>query len=81
MKNSALKFINPILALMFVLTVTFVALYKFGPASLRGSESMGELHEFAGAMFFFVAVIHIYFNWGWIRTNILGKKAHHKAAK
>lgn len=81
MKNNALKFINPILALLFVLTIIFVVLYKFGPMAWRGSESLGELHEFCGALFFFVALIHIYFNWAWIRVNILGKKPHPKNTK
>ncbi|MDY0152361.1 MAG: DUF4405 domain-containing protein [Candidatus Cloacimonas sp.] len=81
MKNSALKFINPILAALFVLTAIFVSLYKFGPTAWRGTETLGELHEFAGALFIFVALIHIYFNWGWIRLNIFGINAKHKAAK
>ncbi len=79
MKNKALKFINPILALLLLLTFTFVALYKFGPLAWRGSESLGGLHEFSGAMFLFVALIHIYLNWSWIRSNILGKKPKHKS--
>jgi cytochrome b subunit of formate dehydrogenase len=74
MKNTALKFINPILATLFLLTILFVALYKFGPTAWRGSETLGGLHEFSGALFFFVALIHIYYNWSWIRVNILGKK-------
>lgn len=81
MKNSALKFINPILATLFLTTIVFVMLYKFGPAAWRGTEALGELHEFSGALFAFVALIHIYFNWGWIRINIFGIKAKHKAAK
>ncbi|PKN72248.1 MAG: hypothetical protein CVU50_08160 [Candidatus Cloacimonetes bacterium HGW-Cloacimonetes-3] len=79
MKNTILKFINPILAIMFVLTFVFVALYKFGPLAWRGSESLGELHEFSGALFVFVALIHVYYNWSWIRLNIFGKKAKHKS--
>ena len=74
MKNTALKFINPVLALLFTLTLLFVSLYKFGPSALRGSEAMGELHEFFGASFFFVALIHVYYNWGWIKFNIFGIK-------
>lgn len=81
MKNTALKFINSILALLLVLVVLFVTLYKFGPSAMRGSETLGELHEFAGALFVFVGLIHIYYNWAWIRMNILGKKAKHKSPK
>ncbi|MDD2229961.1 MAG: hypothetical protein PHY48_11170 [Candidatus Cloacimonetes bacterium] len=81
MKNTALKFINPILAFLLLLTVTFVTLYKFGPAVIRYSESLGELHEFAGTLFVFVGLIHIYYNWSWVRTNILGKKGKHKSPK
>ncbi len=77
MKNTALKFINPVLALFFLLTMISMVLYKFGPSSWRGSETLGEVHEFAGIIFFIVALIHLYYNWSWVRTNILGKKAKH----
>jgi len=78
MKNNFLKFINPVLAILFVLTIIAVGLYKYGPAAIRGSEAIGELHEFAGILFFLVALLHIYFNWGWIKTNIFGIKKHKK---
>jgi len=74
MKNNFLKFINPILALLFLLTMIAMALYRFGPESLQGSESMGQLHAWAGTLFFLVALLHIYFNWGWIKLNIFGIK-------
>ncbi len=78
MKNNYLKFLNPILALLFILTLVAVGLYKFGPASLRGSEAMEEFHQFCGIIFFLVALLHVYFNWTWVKTNILGIKKHKK---
>ncbi|MDD4310740.1 MAG: hypothetical protein PHO32_10190 [Candidatus Cloacimonetes bacterium] len=74
MKNTALKFINPILAILVLLTFIFVVLYKFGPLAWRGSETLAQLHAFSGSIFFFVALIHLYYNWGWVKVNIFGKK-------
>lgn len=79
MKNTALKFINPILALFVLLTFISMVLYKFGPAAWRGSETLAQLHTFGGALFFFTACLHVFYNWSWIKANLLGKKGKHKA--
>jgi len=79
MKNTALKFINPILAVLFLAVIITVGLYKFGPSAIKGSETLAELHEFAGILFFCVALIHLYFNWAWIKLNILGIKKKKKS--
>lgn len=74
MKQNALKFINPILALLFIATFVSVMLYNYGPEAWRGSESLGQMHRFSGILFFFIALIHLYFNWGWVKVNIFGIK-------
>lgn len=33
-----------------------------------------ELHEYNGFLFVLLVVVHIYFNWGWIKNNVLKKK-------
>ncbi len=70
MKNKALKFLNPILLLMFLVTMVAMVLYKIGP----GSETLGDIHQFAGILFAIVGLLHLYYNWGWVRSNILNKK-------
>jgi len=79
MKNTALKFINPILAIFVLSTFVSMLLYKFGPMAWRGSESLAQLHTFSGVLFFFTACLHVYYNWSWIKANFLGKKSKHKA--
>lgn len=73
MKNKALKIINPILFALLLTVFLSMILYKFGPAHLKYSESMSDLHTYAGAMFFIVGIIHIYLNWFWIKTNLIGR--------
>lgn len=81
MKNNALKFINPVLALLLLLTVIGVTIYKFGPENLRGSEAMAQLHSVCGILFFLTGLIHLYFNWTWVRSNIFGIKKHKSSGK
>lgn len=73
MKNKALKFINPILFILLLTVFVSMLLYKLGPDHLKYSESMSELHTFAGVLFFIVGIIHIYLNWSWIKSNLIGK--------
>lgn len=78
MKNTALKFINPILFILLLTTFIAMMLYKFGPESMRGSEDLGVIHTWAGMLFFIVGIIHLIYNWSWVRANILGKRKKHK---
>ncbi|MDZ4182066.1 MAG: DUF4405 domain-containing protein [Candidatus Cloacimonadaceae bacterium] len=72
MKNSALKFINPVLFTLFIITMVSMLLYRYGPESMRWSETLGNIHQYAGALFFLCGIIHLFFNWGWVRMNIFG---------
>ena len=81
MKTTALKFINSVLAILLLCTVLGVALYKFGPSVWRGSEALSEFHEVCGMLFFFVGLIHIYYNWHWVKINILGIKKQKTKSK
>lgn len=78
MKNRILKFINPVLFTLFALTLISMVLYKFGPASMRYGEGIGKLHEWSGMLFFFVGILHLFYNWSWVRPNIFGIKKTHK---
>lgn len=73
MKQSILKFLNPILFIFFTITAVAMVLYKM----TGGSETFGEIHEFAGIMFFLTGILHLYYNWGWVRANFLKKKKKH----
>jgi hypothetical protein len=74
MKNNALKIINPILFILLIVAGVALAIYKLGGYS----ENMAKIHQIAGILFFITGFIHLIFNWGWIRTNILKKKKHKK---
>ena len=73
MKQSILKFLNPILFIFFIVTAVALALYKV----TGGHETYREIHQFAGIMFMIVGILHLFYNWGWVRTNFLKKKKKH----
>ena len=77
MNNKVLKYLNPLLLLAFLSTVVSMFLYKL-PGAMNGSEFLGEMHETSGIIFVGLAVLHIYFNWGWIKIQMLGIKPNKK---
>ncbi len=38
-------------------------------------ELIGELHERAGFVFIVLAAIHLYLNWGWVKSQFAKRKA------
>jgi cytochrome b len=70
MKNTALKFLNPILLILLIIAFVSMLLYRFG----GGSEKMGQTHAWAGLFFFFVGILHLICNWGWVRANIFKRR-------
>ncbi|MDP2173402.1 MAG: hypothetical protein Q8M98_03865 [Candidatus Cloacimonadaceae bacterium] len=78
MKNSALKIINPVLFGLFITTLVAMLLYRFGPNAMRGSETLASIHANAGLLFVTGGIIHLLFNWGWVRMNIFGIKKRKK---
>jgi cytochrome b561 len=74
-KGSWLKIINILLFIAFLGAAVGIILYQFGPESMRGSETVYQIHATSGIAFLILAVVHIVMNWKWIRNNILsGKK-------
>ncbi|HRY84368.1 MAG TPA: DUF4405 domain-containing protein [Candidatus Cloacimonadota bacterium] len=65
MKIKALKIVNPILALVFILIIVSLVWLK-----INGSETAAEMHELCGQIFGILAIVHIYLNWAWIKLNI-----------
>lgn len=49
----------------------FFSLLVSRPALL---ESVSEVHEYNGLVMAVLVIIHISFNWGWIKNHILVKK-------
>lgn len=70
MKIKALKIVNSILALLFILIIISLVWLK-----TSGSETAAEMHETCGILFGVIALVHIYLNWAWIRINIFHLKA------
>ncbi|PKN79274.1 MAG: hypothetical protein CVU48_05675, partial [Candidatus Cloacimonetes bacterium HGW-Cloacimonetes-1] len=64
MNNKVLKYLNPLLLIAFLSTVIAMVMYKL-PGALNGSELAGEIHETSGTVFIVIAILHVFFNWGW----------------
>ncbi len=75
MKNKALKFINPILLILFLLVTVSMIISRLG---WDKTGNWWQLHYWSGMLFIFVGIIHLIYNWSWIRLNIFGKKKSHK---
>lgn len=72
MKIKALKIVNSILALLFILILISLIWYK-----TTDSGSAVEMHEICGLLFALFALVHIWLNRIWIKANIF----HIKPAK
>ena len=73
-KQKILIVINIVLFIAFLTTIISALLYAFIPSALNGDEIVGKIHENAGIVFAIFAILHISFNWKWIKTQILKKK-------
>jgi hypothetical protein len=61
-KTTALKILNPILACLILFQLVSV---------LFPAEIPYDAHRYAGIGIFCCIALHLYLNWGWIRTNLL----------
>lgn len=68
-KQTALKIVNPLLALSF-LAVAGAALGR--RAGLVDGDLFFAIHPRAGFTFISLAVLHLILNWGWVRTAFGG---------
>ncbi len=65
-KNTALKILNPILAILIVTQVLS------GVLGFRLSfEVFNVVHKGGGAVLSAAIVLHVVLNWSWVRTNLL----------
>ncbi len=68
-KTKYLKIINPILALFFILQALTGMFHELIP-----HKAYEKLHGAGGLLLIIFGLVHIYLNWGWITTNVLGIK-------
>jgi hypothetical protein len=72
-KAKLLKFVNPILALFFLVQVLTVAVFLFFN-SILDFDIFAAIHKWAGLAFVCLAAAHIYLNWSWIKANVFPKR-------
>ena len=69
-RNSIFKILNPILAVLF-LNQTMTGILH----DAISKETYEVLHEGGGILFAIVAVLHVIYNWNWVKTNFFRKKS------
>ena len=78
MNNKILKILNPLLFIALLVTIVAMVLYKVPGRYQYDSDSVGKIHEIAGIVFFILALLHIYLNWQWIKSQVFGIKPKKK---
>lgn len=75
-KQLALKIVNTLLFLaLIVQAVTGAALaFHLFFSQPKLYEMIGELHEHAGFVFIALAAMHVYLNWGWVKSQFAKRK-------
>jgi cytochrome b len=76
-KQLALKIVNPLLFVALIiqaLTGVTLAFHLFF-SKPKLYEMIGELHEHTGFVFVVLAAIHLYLNWGWVKSQFAKRKA------
>lgn len=63
-RNSILKILNPILAILFLNQILTGILHGVIP-----KQAYEFLHEGGGVSFAIVAVLHVILNWNWVKIN------------
>ncbi|MBN1129543.1 MAG: DUF4405 domain-containing protein [Chitinispirillaceae bacterium] len=69
-KAALLKTTNLLIALAFAVLALSSGMAKMFPDLAIPSFT---IHEYAGYLFFVLAIIHIYLNWTWIRSTFFKK--------
>ena len=73
-KQHALRIVNVCLFLAFLSAVVGVALYRWGPEAMRGTETVYQIHTTAGLVFVVLAILHMILNFNWFVTTYFKKK-------
>lgn len=68
MKNSILKILNPVLAILLINQVLMGLLHDVMPRKV-----FEVMHEGGGGVFAVVAILHVLLNWNWVKLNFFRK--------
>jgi len=68
-KNTMLKVINPVLAVLIV-TQALSGLLR----DQLSHEAFEVIHEGGGVVLVIASILHVILNWPWVRTNLLPAK-------
>lgn len=68
-KANLLKRLNPLLFLALLFQAASGVFYF-----LVGGEVWEDIHLFGGFMMIVIAGLHIFLNWGWVKSNYFKKK-------
>lgn len=70
MKTKALKILNPILLLLALLVLIGLIGYL-----ITELDPWYKLHLISGILFLAGGLLHLIFNWGWVRATYLKRKS------
>jgi len=68
-KFQALKIVNPLVAMVFMVLAGSGIFHEFIPY-----EIYRIIHPSAGYLFVILIAVHLYLNWGWIKTTIFKRR-------
>jgi hypothetical protein len=72
-KNSVLKIVNPLLAVIAATQLVTMVLFTFFEESIPFPQ-VHTIHVWGGYFLFCIIVLHIFLNWPWIKTTYFKKK-------
>jgi len=67
-KAKLFKMVNVVLLLSAAVQIVTSILIFSG---MLRSEAVVELHEYNGIIFIALVLMHVYLNWGWIKSQLL----------
>lgn len=68
-KNAILKYLNPLLGILFLIQAGSGLILKLAPNNLAH-----EVHELFGPIFVIVVLLHLILNYSWVKATYLKKK-------
>jgi hypothetical protein len=70
-----LRILNILVIVVFIGLATCISLFLWAPIpNLQGNETLVEIHQVLGYIFFVLIVLHVILNWNWIKAQYLKKK-------
>ena len=68
-KNTLLKIINPILAIVFIYQISTGLMHEIIP-----KNRFETIHGTGGIVLLICVIIHLILNWNWVKVNFLKKR-------